>query len=56
MSMFDDKYFAYVTSSYGITLLVLAGMVLWARAQFKSRTAKLDEMEKLGITRRSQKR
>ena len=56
MSMFDDKYFAYVTSSYGITFVVFAGLILWIMAQFRSRTAKLDELEKQGITRRSQKR
>ena len=55
MSMFDDKYFAYVSSSYGITFLVFIGMVIWIVAQHSGLKSKLGALEKQGITRRSDK-
>jgi heme exporter protein CcmD len=53
--MFDDKYFAYVSSSYGITFLVFIGLVLWIIAQHSGLKSKLVALEKQGITRRSDK-
>jgi len=55
MSMFDDKYFAYVTSSYGITLVIFVGLVIWIMAQHRGLKSKLVGLEKQGITRRSDK-
>ncbi len=55
MSMFDDKYFAYVSSSYGITFLVFLGLVIWIMAQHRGLKSKLVALEKQGITRRSDK-
>ena len=55
MSMFDDKYFAYVSSSYGITFLVFIGLVIWIMVQHRGLKSKLVALEKQGITRRSDK-
>lgn len=55
MSMFDDKYFAYVSSSYGITFLVFVGLVIWILLQHRGLKSKLVSLEKQGITRRSDK-
>ncbi len=55
MSMIDDKYFAYVSSSYGITFLVFIGLVFWIIMQHRGLKSKLVILEKQGITRRSDK-
>ncbi len=55
MSFFDEKYFSYIASSYGITFLVLAGLVGWIMFQHRLHNAKLTALEKQGITRRSGK-
>ena len=55
MSMFDEKYFSYVASSWGISFLVFAGLVLWIIFQHRAYNAKLEALEKQGITRRSGK-
>ena len=55
MSFFDDKYFGYIASSYGITFLVLLGLVAWVMFQHRAYNAKLTALEKQGITRRSGK-
>jgi len=55
MSMFDEKYFTFVASSWGISLLVFAGLIFWIMFQHRAYNAKLDALEKQGITRRSGK-
>lgn len=53
MSFVDEKYFAYIASTYSITLLVFVAMALWVIVQHRSHRAKLARLEQQGIKRRS---
>ncbi len=53
MSFFEEKYFGYIASAYGITLVVFVGLIIWVLIQQRAYQAKLARMEKQGITRRS---
>lgn len=56
MSFFEEKYFGYIASAYGITLVVFVGLIIWVLVQQRTHQAKLARMEKQGITRRSSKK
>jgi len=47
---------AFIWLSYGAALLVVAGLVLWAFGGEARNRAKLAEMERRGIVRRSARR
>ncbi len=53
MEIIDEKYFGYIASSYGITLAVFIGFIIWILMQHRAHKAELSRMEELGITRRS---
>jgi len=56
MSFYQDKYFGYVASSYGITLVVFIGLIIWVLVLQRTYRAKLARLEKQGITRRSSRK
>jgi heme exporter protein CcmD len=56
MSIFEEKYFGYIASAYGITLVVFIGLIIWVVVQQRGHQAKLARMEKQGITRRSSRK
>ena len=41
-----DKYAPYIFSAYGITALVLGGLVIWSVARVAQAKKKLDAIEK----------
>lgn len=43
----------YVTAAYGITVIVLAGLVGWLLADQRARRRELAELEAAGLRRRS---
>lgn len=45
----------YVAASYGISVLVLAGLAIWILADQRARRRELAELEAAGIRRRSQR-
>ncbi|MEM7299671.1 MAG: heme exporter protein CcmD [Pseudomonadota bacterium] len=47
----QDKYFAFIASSYSITFLVLAGLIVWAFATHSSRRNALARLEEKGFSR-----
>ncbi len=53
MEIFNEKYFAYVASSYGITFLIFAVFVVWTLVQHRAYQKHLAGLEEQGITRRS---
>ena len=53
MTIFDEKYFGYIASAYGITFLVFAGLIIWVLAMHRNYRHQLSRLEEMGIKRRS---
>ncbi len=47
------SHFAYVALSYGVTVVVVAALILWVVFDQRGRRAELAELEARGIRRRS---
>jgi heme exporter protein D len=45
----------YVAAAYGVSAVVLAGLVAWILADRRARLRELAELEASGITRRSER-
>ena len=45
------KHAAYIIPSYGITALVIIGLIVWITLTWKARRSEIAELEKRGITR-----
>lgn len=45
----------YVTAAYGVTAVVLAGLIGWVLLDLRARRRELAELEAAGIRRRSDK-
>ncbi|MBH0237827.1 heme exporter protein CcmD [Methylobrevis albus] len=43
----------FILASYAITLAVIAGLILWVRADHRAQRARLAELEARGVRRRS---
>lgn len=48
------QHAAFIIPSYAATIAVLGGLVIWLHLQHKARKRELAELEKAGVTRRSQ--
>jgi len=49
--LFGTKHFAFIASSFGVTLVVLLGITLWVLLTYSSRKKALAKLEKAGIKR-----
>ena len=52
---FGTKYFGFIASSFGITLIVLLGMTLWILWTYRARKKALAKLEATGFRRASSK-
>jgi len=48
------QYAGYIIPAYAVSGLVIAGLILWTIATYRSRCAEIRELEKSGIKRRAQ--
>lgn len=53
MSVLLGPYGGYIAAAYAVALVVVAGLVLWARIDYARRTAELAALEASGVRRRS---
>lgn len=51
--LFGERYFGFIASSYSVTFVVLAAMVLWVILTHRARRATLAKLEAAGIRRAS---
>ena len=45
MSIFDDRHFFHVATSYGLTALLLGGLVLWVFLAYQSKKKQMARLE-----------
>ena len=47
------KYAAYVVPAYAVSALVIAGLLVWIRVQYRLRIKEIEALEKSGVSRRA---
>jgi heme exporter protein D len=52
-TLFGTKYFGFIFSAYGITAVVLLGLLIWIVATYRGRRRQLAKLEAAGIKRAS---
>lgn len=50
-TLFGTKYFGFIASAYGVTGLVLAGLVVWVLVTQRRRRRSLAALEEAGLRR-----
>ena len=52
-SLFGTKYFGFIMSAYGITIVVLLILTFWILMTYRARKGQLVKLEEAGIKRAS---
>jgi len=50
---FFGKYAAYIVPAYAISVLAIAGLVVWIRIQYRQRLKEIAVLEEMGVARRA---